>query len=54
MALSEARTAVETERQATQKQPDLTVLLDGESPQMGSQSMDLDRLLLGRPGLLGV
>ena len=50
----EARTAEEADNRAKQKTPDLNVLLADElQPKPGKDSIDANRLLLGRPGLLG-
>ncbi len=54
-ALADARRAEEDENKAAQRSPDLDVLLaDQRKPQRGSGSIDADRLLLGRPGQLGI
>lgn len=53
-AVSQARAADEAEGRARQKTPDLNVLLgDQLTAKPGPTSVDADRLLLGRPGLLG-
>lgn len=53
-AIRDARVADEEENRARQKTPDLNVLLaDQMTPRSGPTSIDADRLLLGRPGLLG-
>lgn len=54
-ALSDAKLAEQEENRARQKSPDLNVLLgDVLRPKPGKGSIDVDRLLLSRPGLLGV
>jgi len=55
-ALSDAKLAEQEENRARQKTPDLNVLLGDQSlrPRPGKGSIDVDRLLLSRPGLLGV
>lgn len=51
----EARTAEEEANRARQRSPDVDVLLgDQQRRAPGPNSIDADRLLLGRPGLLGV
>lgn len=53
-AVSQARQAEEAENRARQKSPDLNVLLARElKPKPAQGSIDANRLLLGRPGLLG-
>lgn len=53
-AISQQRQADEAENRARQKTPDLNVLLSRElKPKPSPTSIDADRLLLGRPGLLG-
>lgn len=53
-AIREARIGEEEENRARQKRPDLNVLLaDQLMPKPGATGIDADRLLLGRPGLLG-
>jgi hypothetical protein len=54
-AIREARIGEEEENRARQKGPDLNVLLaDQLKPKRGPDTMDVDRLLLGRPALLGM
>lgn len=54
-ALSEQRRAEEAENAARQKSPDLNVLLGDERKRKpGPGSIDVDKLLLGRPKLLGI
>ena len=54
-AVSSARRAAEAANRARRKAPDLDVLLGNElKPRSGKRdSIDVDRLLLGRPGVLG-
>lgn len=55
-AISEARVGQEEERRARSRAPapDLEVLLGDQRPRPNGASMDAGRLLLGRPGLLGL
>lgn len=54
-ALREARIGEEEEKRARQKSPDLNVLLQDQLQQKpGPNGIDANRLLLGRPGLLGL
>lgn len=53
-SIREARLADEEQNRARQKSPDLNVLLgDQLMSKPGQTGIDVDRLLLGRPGLLG-
>lgn len=53
-ALRSDRQASIAENRAQQRAPDLGVLLgDQQAPKPGPTGIDADRLLLGRPGLLG-
>ena len=53
-AASQARQAQEDENRARQRAPDLSVILgDQLTAKPGKNGIDADRLLLGRPGLLG-
>jgi hypothetical protein len=53
--VSEGRRAEEEENRARQRSPDLSVLLQDQTrqPRAGSDGIDTNRLLLGRPGLMG-
>lgn len=53
-SISQARQASEDEKRARQKTPDLNALLARElQPKPAQGSIDTNKLLLGRPGLLG-
>ncbi|MEY5098085.1 MAG: hypothetical protein RJA36_804 [Pseudomonadota bacterium] len=53
-AIRDATLAEEETNRARQKTPDLNVLLaDQMKPKASQSAIDADRLLLGRPGLLG-
>lgn len=53
LAASDARQAAEADKRASQKSPDLNVLLGDQQPRANQQSINTDRLLLGRSKLLG-
>lgn len=53
-AIRDANLAEEEANRAKQKSPDLNVLLaDQMKPKASQSAINADRLLLGRPGLLG-
>ena len=52
-AASDARQAAEADKRASQKSPDLNVLLGDQTPKASQTSLDINRLLLGRSKLLG-
>src|SRR5262245_549434 len=53
-AISQARQAEEEEQRARRKSPNLAVLLgEQQKGAPGSKGVDSERLLLGKPGLLG-
>lgn len=53
-AISEARRAEMAEAASRRKSPNLDVLLAGEPAKPGPAGMNADKLLLGRPSLLGL
>jgi uncharacterized protein HemX len=53
-AVAAQRRADDQERRASEKTPDLNVLLGDQAlPKPGTRGVNADRLLLGRPGVLG-
>lgn len=53
-AVSEARRGEMADAAARRKAPNLDVLLGGEPAKPGPSGMNADKLLLGRPSLLGL
>jgi len=54
-ALADTKRAEEEANKAQQRSPDLNVLLgDALTPKKDQRSIDTDKLLLGRPGPLGI